>query len=87
MLESDILSGKTAYVNGVKIGTGTGGGGGKSPLLPKDVNFTMANYFCLHVGRSTVTHRASSHPDHSSDTVHDISGMELYFSASKCAHQ
>ena len=74
--ESDILSGKTAYVNGVKItgtGTGTGSGGGAIPsATPKDVNFydydgKLLYSYTLAEAQSLTALPAA--PDHSSDTI------------------
>jgi hypothetical protein len=70
--ESDILSGKTAYVNGVKI-TGTGSGGGAIPSAsPKDVNFydydgKLLYSYTLAEAQSLAELPAA--PDHSSDTI------------------
>ncbi len=72
--ESDILSGKTAYVNGIKLtGTGTGGGGGAIPSAsPKDVNFydydgKLLYSYTLAEAQSLAALPAA--PDHSSDTI------------------
>jgi len=73
--ESDILSGKTAYVNGIKLtGTGTGSGGTPEPVsVPaKDVNFY--DYDGRRVYAYTIAEAQSlaalpAAPDHSSDTI------------------
>ena len=72
--ESDILSGKTAYVNGIKLtGTGTGGGGGAIPSAsPKEVNFydydgKLLYSYTLAEAQSLAALPAA--PDHSSDTI------------------
>ena len=72
--ESDILSGKTAYVNGSKLtGTGTGGGGGTIPSAsPKEVNFydydgKLLYSYTLAEAQSLAALPAA--PDHSSDTI------------------
>jgi hypothetical protein len=72
--ESDILSGKTAYVNGIKLtGTGTGSGGGAIPSAsPKEVNFydydgKLLYSYTLAEAQSLAALPAA--PDHSSDTI------------------
>ena len=71
--ESDILSGKTAYVNGSKLtGTGTGGGGTIPSASPKEVNFYDYDGTCLFaytLAEAQALEALPAAPDHSSDTI------------------
>jgi hypothetical protein len=73
--ESDILSGKTAYVNGIKLtGTGTGGGGTPEPVsVPaKDVNFydyDGRRVYAYTIAEAQSLEALPAAPDHSSDTI------------------
>ena len=74
-IAADVLAGKIAYVNGVKItGTGTGGGGGGTPVsvAPKDVNFydyDGTRLFAYTLAEAQALSALPTAPDHSADEV------------------
>ena len=72
---SDILSGKTAYVNGVKItGTGSGGGGGGT-VTPKQINFIdydgtlVASHTKAEINAMTSDSELPANPSHTGLTA------------------